>query len=155
MNLKVKVDLGVEINKARVELNHEQKEEVSNFVTSLLFGRNMTSSVGKGKTRHEMKARRVFGRKSWSREEEVRFMDLARQYGPESRNQTQFFRTIGREMGRSPMALLNRLSLIRRGKGELSPNDVPNSVIPDRGIVYGHNQSPVNDGPSNNGPIQA
>lgn len=154
-NLKVRIDLGVEINKARVELNNDQRAEVSKFVTSLLFGKNFAETINSNgdRPRSDKKNSRVFGRKAWTREEETRFMDLARQYGPESRNQTQLFRMIGREMGRTPLALLNRLSAIRRGKGELAPTDVPTTIPSERGWkARNHGASPVNEGPSNMGP---
>lgn len=157
-NLKVKVDLGVEINKARVELTTEQRSEVSKFVTTLLFGKGVADSLNTEKTRTTKvpkKYHRVFGKRSWTRDEEVRFMELARQYGPEVQNQSQFFRAIGREMGRTPSSLLNRLHAIRRGKGELSPSDVPNSVIPSERGWRRREVGEVSEGPNNVGPMSA
>lgn len=135
----LKVNVGVELNKARVELTSEQRGSVETFVQELLLGKSTSSnghSVRKGPSR------RIFGRREWTQEEETRFLDLIQMHGATSKNQSDLLKIAGRQLGRTPHSLVVRLSIIRRGKGLNPASSVPQFT----------KNSPSNSGPTNERP---
>lgn len=136
----LKVSVNVELNKARVELNPDQRGSVESFVGKMLLGERTLNNANPVK---KIASKRIFGRREWTQQDEIHFMNLIQQYGPTSKNQSELLKIAGRELGRTPHSLIVRLSIIRRGKG-LSPA----SSIPQIVKSTPNNSSPVNNSPS-------
>jgi hypothetical protein len=137
MNLKVNV--GIELNQARVELTTYQKESVQRFVSNMLIGEtNKPTRIKKSNYGHH-----PLGSRDWTKEEEIKFIDLYKQFSSRTKTQVQLLKLVGQQLGRTAHACLIRLSLIRRGKGLNPVSNVP--------IIT--KNSPINSIPTSEPPI--
>lgn len=128
--MNIKLNMSIELNKARVELTNDQKESVRKFIGNILMGDKAvkTSRYMTPVQKTPAVNYRILGARSWNVEEEKQFLELAGKYSPTTKNQTELFSKIGNEMNRTPLSLLNRLSIIRRGLGHVSPVTVPEGI---------------------------
>lgn len=119
MNLKVNV--GIELNKARVELTSDQKGSVEQFVEKMLLGQHNTS---KTTTSPRKSFTQPLGSRVWKKEEEEEFLRLFEEIRPTVKTQERAFKLIGQKLGRTDHSCSIRLHKIRKNKGLVSANGI-------------------------------
>jgi hypothetical protein len=123
MNFKVNVD--VQLNRARVELTPEQTNSVEQHIEQLLTGDKPTRRAYGSVTNRPTRAGRPLGARGWNAEEERQFLSLYKELSSTGKSQAKIFKLIGQRLGRTDSALLMRLSTIRNGKGNISAMEAP------------------------------
>lgn len=136
--MNFKVNVGVELNKARVELTSEQYGEVKQFIETMLLGKvagwNTDRRTNNHETNHRRPSKSILGRRPWTREEENNLMEIDRTFT--GRRQSELWKLAARQLGRTPHAISLRLFGLRRERR--GTTTTPRNEISERRIHVDH-----------------